>query len=81
MSGRRVRRIGPVFVGRGRIVFETASRSDRLTLDPAPIAWTVSGHRVYADGRLYAVALDPYAVALELAYGTADTIDGEEVYQ
>lgn len=81
MSGRRVRRIGPVYIGRGRIVFETEQRSNRLALDSAPIAWTVSGHRIYADGRLYAIARDPYAVALELAYGTADTIDGEEVYQ
>lgn len=73
------RKLGPVFIGRGAITIETARRSDRLALDPSPIAWTVSGHRVYMDGELYALARDPYEFALELAYGTADTIDGHEV--
>lgn len=78
---RRIRKAGPVFIGRGAITLETRRRSDRLALDPTPIAWTVSGHRVYMDGLIYGIARDPYGLALELAYGTGDTIDGAEVIQ
>lgn len=74
-----IRRMGPVFIGRGAVILATRRRSDRLTLDPTPIAWTVTGHRVHLDGRLYGIARDPYGLALELAYGTADTINGAEV--
>lgn len=76
---KRITRMGPVFIGRGAVTLETRRRSNRLTLDPTPIAWTVTGHRVYLDGRLYGIARDPYGLALEMAYGTGDTINGAEV--